>query len=141
MRHAFEAALEDAGREDPRPEETPSAPPSLGFAGLVSTLDAAPASHSLWEFAAAWAPEADPPPPSPPPPPPSARAQDIAEELAAMTALRTPADIAHARRRFMWDNHPDRRADLDRDLANRRVATANMLLDRALAALRKRKAL
>lgn len=137
MRHAFEAALEDAERDEPRAEE--GAAPSLGFAALVSTLAAAPASHSLWEFAAAWTPEADPPPPAPEPPPPSANAQDVADEL-ALAALRTPADIARARRRFMWDNHPDRRVDLDRALANQRVATANMLLDRALAALVKRKA-
>ena len=39
----------------------------------------------------------------------------------------------------MWDNHPDRRRDLDRDLANRRVALANMLLDRARLGLRKRR--
>jgi hypothetical protein len=139
MRHAFEAALEDAEREAAPPEQTISAPPSLGLAGLVATLDAAPASHSLWEFAAAWAPEADPPPPSPAPPRPSASAEDIAEELALAT-LRTPADLARARRRFMWENHPDRRIDLDRALANQRVATANMLLDRALAAMMKRKA-
>jgi hypothetical protein len=138
MRHAFEAALEHAQREDLSPEDAPTAAPSLNFVGLLSTLDAAPASHSLWEFAAAWAPEADLPPPSPALPRPSARPQDIAEEL-ALAALRTPADLARARRRFMWENHPDRRADLDGELANQRVATANMLLDRALAALRARK--
>ena len=37
----------------------------------------------------------------------------------------------------MWENHPDRRADLDRDLANRRVALANMLLDEVVRALRR----
>jgi hypothetical protein len=79
---AFEVALEHAQREDLSPEDAPPAAPSLTFAGLVSTLDAAPASHSLWEFAADWTPEADPAPPSPTPPRPSARAQDIAEELA-----------------------------------------------------------
>jgi len=137
MRHAFEAALKAAERACP--EDRPQAPPSLNFAGLVSTLGAAPAGHSLWESAAAWTPEADPPPPAPEPPRPSARAEDIAQELALAT-LRTPADIARARRRFMWENHPDRRADSDRALANSRVATANMLLDRTLAALVKRKA-
>ncbi len=35
----------------------------------------------------------------------------------------------------MWANHPDRRPDAPRELANRRVAIANMLLDRAEAAL------
>ena len=138
MRHAFEAALEDAERGKLAPEEQAPASPSLSFAGLISALDVAPvSSHSLWEFAAAWTPEADPPPPSAEPPRPSSRAQDIADEL-ALAALRTPADVARARRRFMWNNHPDRRGDLDRALANQRVATANMLLDRALAALMKK---
>ena len=35
----------------------------------------------------------------------------------------------------MWANHPDRRPDAPHDLVNRRVAIANMLLDRAKAAL------
>jgi len=132
MRHAFESALDDVqrGHDD--------APPPRIFAGVVSALPDAPASggsHSLWEFAAAWTPEADPPPPRPAPPPPprpSIRPEDIAAEL-NLTTLRTKADVARARRRFMWDNHPDRRKDLDRELANRRVAVANMLLDRVLA--------
>jgi hypothetical protein len=134
MRHAFEAALDDFERA---PAGTP--PPMRGFNDMVSTLSHTPnpvaGSHSLWENAAAWTPEADPPPPRPAPPPPprpSARAEDIAAEL-SLSALRTSADVGRARRRFMWDNHPDRRGDLDRDLANRRVALANMLLDRVLA--------
>jgi hypothetical protein len=35
----------------------------------------------------------------------------------------------------MWNNHPDRRPDVPRELANRRVAIANMLVDRAQSAL------
>jgi hypothetical protein len=49
-----------------------------------------------------------------------------------LAALATRAELQQARRRFMWANHPDRRPDLPRDLATRRVATANMLIDRAL---------
>jgi hypothetical protein len=141
MGHAFDAALERVERDE---AEAPAPPPSFpGFAPLLAAAPEAPAGrHSLWELAAAWTPEADPPapPPEPPPPPPrpSARAQDIAAEL-GLDRLKTAAELAHARRRFMWNNHPDRRGDLDRDLANRRVALANMLLDRALAALRQRR--
>jgi hypothetical protein len=135
MRHAFEIALESAERGPEQPSEAPS--PARNLAGLVSSLDAPPAaSHSLWEFAAAWTPEADPPPPSPEPPRPSARPEDIAREL-GLERLRNAADVARARRRFMWDNHPDRRGDLDRALANTRVAAANMLLDRMLLRLAK----
>jgi len=134
MRHAFETALDDVERSH---DDAP--PPPRIFAGVVSALpnasDSGAGSHSLWEFAAAWTPEADPPPPRPAPPPPprpSIHPEDIAAEL-SLTALRTKADVARARRRFMWDNHPDRRKDLDRELANRRVAVANMLLDRVHA--------
>ena len=139
MRHAFEWALQRAERG----AEEASAPP-LAFPGLVLPVAAIPGGHHLlWEHAAAWTPEADPPPPRPEPPPapkpaPSARLDDIAREL-GLGQLRTGVDLDRARRRFMWDNHPDRRRDLDRDLANRRVALANMLLDRARLGLRKRR--
>jgi len=139
MRHAFDAALENAEPREPAPPA-----PSRGFAELVPDLPAPPqqgaGNHSLWEFAAAWTPEADAPPPRPAPPTPprpSGRPEDIAGEL-GLRALKTPVDVARIRRRFMWENHPDRRKDLDRDLANRRVAIANMLLDWALASLLKR---
>ncbi len=58
----------------------------------------------------------------------------IAAELGLTNAL-THGELNRARRRFMWNNHPDRRPDVPRDLANRRVAIANMLLDRAQNAL------
>ncbi len=135
MRHPFEAALDDAARA--MGEDAPG-PPLVRF---NAELSPAPAGHHLlWESAAAWTPEADPPPPeapqapAPEPPRPSAAPQDIADEL-CLFALKTAAEVAQARRRFMWANHPDRRADLDRDLANRRVAVANMLLDRLLRLL------
>jgi hypothetical protein len=41
--------------------------------------------------------------------------------------------LHRARRRFMWLNHPDRCDPARRALADRRVAIANMLIDRALA--------
>ncbi len=56
----------------------------------------------------------------------------IARELGLPDAA-TPDALQRARRRFMWRNHPDRRQDIPADLANRRVAIANMLVDRALA--------
>ena len=133
MRHAFEAAL-DAFEPPEEPVWETTTPHH--FERVVSLLPVesrnGTGSHSLWEFAAAWTPEADPPPPTPPPPPPppgpSGRPEDIAAELNFL-GLRTAGDIARARRRFMWENHPDRRGDIDRDLANRRVAIANGLLD------------
>ena len=57
--------------------------------------------------------------------------ETVRQELALSGPL-SSAELHAARRRFMWDNHPDRRPDWPRDLANRRVALANMLIDRAL---------
>jgi len=141
MRHPFDAALEQVERSKPTTRLTP---PKCVAPPLPAAPPALSGHHSLWEAAAAWTPEADPSPPrplpaaQPPPPRPSAQLEDIAAELRLPT-LATTADLQTARRRFMWDNHPDRRKDLDRDLANHRVALANMLLDRALAGLRKRR--
>jgi hypothetical protein len=66
--------------------------------------------------------------------PPSDDPDSIAVELGLTGAL-THDDLNRARRRFMWNNHPDRRPDVPRELANRRVAIANMLVDRAQGAL------
>ncbi len=65
---------------------------------------------------------------------PSDDADSIAAELGLTGAL-THDELNRARRRFMWNNHPDRRPDVPRELANRRVAIANMLVDRAQSAL------
>jgi len=147
MRTPFEATLESVERMD-APELEGPPPFALAPAVVAALATDRPAfsdgGHSLWEFAAAWTPEADPPPPRPAPPAtetpkPSARPEAVADEL-GLAGLKTPADLAKVRRRFMWDNHPDRRKDLDRELANRRVAIANMLLDRALAAMQRRRA-
>ena len=66
--------------------------------------------------------------------PPSDDPDSIAAELGLSRAL-THDELNRARRRFMWNNHPDRRPDVPRELANRRVAIANMLVDRAQGAL------
>ena len=146
MRTTFDAELETIERMD-APELEGSWPFAVAAPVVAALAADRPAfsggGHSLWEFAAAWAPEADPPPPRLAPaiaetPKPSARPEAVAEEL-GLAGLKSPADLAKARRRFMWDNHPDRCKDLDRELANRRVAIANMLLDLALAALQHRR--
>ena len=66
---------------------------------------------------------------------PSDDLQTIAREL-GLSAELSLEELTRMRRRFMWANHPDRRADAPRDLANRRVAIANMLIDRARAAIK-----
>jgi hypothetical protein len=52
-----------------------------------------------------------------------------------LTSFSTSDEFHRARRRFMWRNHPDRRPEIPAALANRRVAIANMLIDRALKGL------
>jgi hypothetical protein len=144
MRPSFKAALEDIERKGPlEPEELrpfPVAKPPFSIPA-ADTADLTSGGHSLWELAAEWTPAADsslrPAAPVVEAPKLSANPDTIAEEL-NLAQLKSAAEIAQARRRFMWDNHPDRHSDLDRDLANRRVAVANMLLDRALVDLRRR---
>ena len=146
MRPSFDAALEDIERHDTSEFEElrPFAASVSSFAVNGVEGPSLAGGHQLWDFAAAWTPDADPPSPRPAPPPPpksprpSADAEVIAEEL-GLARLATAIEVAQARRRFMWDNHPDRRRDLDCELANRRVAVANMLLDRVLASLNRRR--
>jgi hypothetical protein len=68
----------------------------------------------------------------------SERPEAIALEL-GLDRLLSEEELNRARRRFMWRNHPDRRNQAQRDLADRRVAVANMLIDRARAALAARR--
>lgn len=91
----------------------------------------------LWDHALAWVPEYEPPetPTVPPPhPPPTIDVESITREL-GLAKMSTPGELRLARRRFMWENHPDRNPELPASLANRRVAIANMLVDRALETL------
>lgn len=60
--------------------------------------------------------------------------ETVARELGALAGL-SRDDLTRLRRRYMWANHPDRCADAPRERANRRVGIANMLIDRARAAL------
>jgi hypothetical protein len=68
----------------------------------------------------------------------SDRPEVIALEL-GLDRLSSEEELNRARRRFMWRNHPDRRNQAQRALADRRVAVANMLIDRARAALAARR--
>jgi hypothetical protein len=111
------------------------------FAAVDPPTEAADGPTGAWDMALAWVEAAGEPPPIEPTAPrvePAAPLSDDPEAIAAELGLSdapTLADLTRARRRFMWANHPDRRPDAPRELANRRVAIANMLLDRAEAAL------
>ena len=133
-----------------------SRPNTEGWRGHVSSgvqaspLDESDATieagaHSLWDHASAWVPEPEPeqPPPAPAPaPPPAPRPAPsvdphvIANEL-NLASLSTMDEHSRLRRRFCWQNHPDRYPDIPAEIANRRVAIANMLIDRAIENLAK----
>ena len=67
---------------------------------------------------------------------PSDNVEAIERELRLAT-ITTRTGLLRARREFMWANDPDRRPDWPSELATRRVALANMLIDRALRQRRK----
>jgi hypothetical protein len=65
-------------------------------------------------------------------------ADDSAEAILAELGLAdnlTDRELSRLRRLFMWRNHPDRHRESQRASATRRVAIANMLLDRARSRL------
>jgi hypothetical protein len=133
----FASVLDEVERRPGRTAGLPERP----FASYLAPMDCdsepgVAAEH--WDRALEWAVE----PPEPTVPvemvePPSDNPDAIAAELGLSSALTLP-QLSRVRRRFMWHNHPDRRPDVPRELANRRVAIANMLIDGAERALVKR---
>lgn len=69
-----------------------------------------------------------------PPPPANLSAEAILDEL-GLTENLTFDELNQVRRLYMWRNHPDRHGEAHRENATRRVAIANMLVDRAQARL------
>jgi hypothetical protein len=135
---SFDATLGEVGRDTGATSETPNPAPRVhALPSSVEDDAGAGGGAYLWDRASRWVPEPDPPEtaieaPSPPPePPPSGDLVDIAAEL-ALAGATTPDELNRSRRRFSWENHPDRHPDWPERLANRRVAIANMLIDRAL---------
>ena len=131
----FERVLDEVER---RPGQT-GGPPERPFAAYLALMDCNPGSdvgaEQHWDRALEWI--ADPPEPAEPVKTVDVPSDDtvaIAAELGLPRAL-TLAQLGRLRRRFMWNNHPDRRPDVPRELANRRVAIANMLIDGAERAL------
>lgn len=91
-----------------------------------------PAACGRWDLLYEYREEASMPnTPSPPAPLPRASVEAIAGEL-NLDSARTASELLKLRRDFMWRNHPDRCPEIPRDLANARVAVANMLIDLAL---------
>jgi hypothetical protein len=150
-RKTFDATLDEVEAPIPAAGPTGDRAPAAGVSTPIPPLEeeahADGGGAYLWDQAVAWVPEPEipepappepPPPPPPPRPPPSAHIDDVARELGLGEAS-TPLELARIRRRFMWENHPDRYPEQAKPLANRRVAIANMLIDRALGKLARAK--
>jgi hypothetical protein len=143
---SFGSVLAEIESSDGDPERV-ARPLGYPFAA-VDPVETADSQTSAWDQALAWVEAAGEPPPVKPAAPqaepaapqiePAAPLTDDPDAIAAelgLSAAPTLAELSRVRRRFMFANHPDRRRDAPRELANRRVAIANMLLDRAEAAL------
>jgi hypothetical protein len=143
---SFGSVLAEIESSDGDPERV-ARPLGYPFAA-VDPVETADSQTSAWDQALAWVEAAGEPPPVKPAAPqaepaapqiePAAPWTDDPDAIAAelgLSAAPTLAELSRVRRRFMFANHPDRRRDAPRELANRRVAIANMLLDRAEAAL------
>ena len=135
---SFDGVLAEIENEDRDPERV-ARPLAYPFAAVDPPGEAAGQATAAWDQAFAWLDvAAESVQAAPSSPAPAAPFSDHPEVVAAelrLSEMTTLAEISAARRRFMWANHPDRRPDAPRDLANRRVAIANMLFDRAEAAL------
>ena len=104
----------------------------LGSVSAPLGADGDHATPGQWEARYEWAEEASASEVSPPPALlPRASAEAVAKEL-NLSDAHTASELHKLRREFMWRNHPDRRPEIPREIANARVAVANMLIDRAL---------
>jgi hypothetical protein len=127
-------ALQDELAED---EAELSSFASHPLAGAIFTFGASPrmgGGGSHWDAALAWLDEQDEPSPAAEPAPTEVTPELVLKELGPTEHL-TLDELNRLRRLFMWRNHPDRRGEAQRESATRRVAIANMLLDRAQARL------
>ena len=138
---AFSHVLDEVGRSDDEERRLGSVDAALGRSFASFAAPFAPDAKGQygpsesWDQALDWIAEPQEAAPAPAVAgPPSDDPDAIAAELGLSSAV-TYDQLNRARRRFMWNNHPDRRPDVPRELANRRVAIANMLVDRAQGAL------
>jgi hypothetical protein len=124
----------DPGEEGPEPSVFQANP----FANTIFSIDDRPPTTgggSPWDAALDWIDEQDEPAPKLESPIPAGdSAEAILGELGLIENL-THDELNQVRRLFMWRNHPDRHSESERERATRRVAIANMLVDRAQARL------
>ncbi len=130
---AFDEILADVGRPRSRDQRSDGRLPNAAAGAAFPFIE------RVWREASAWPNEAaffdvDEPPPTAVEPPLSDDPEVIARELGLDQAL-SEKDLGRARRLFMWRHHPDRCEESQRAHADRRVAVANMLVDRERARL------
>ena len=131
----------DAGpKATPRMRAPPvgPAPLSSGALSLRLASSRARSKASLRRFGLAldWTDEPTDlaPPPQNPSREPAGRSGDTSIDIAAelgLSAALTLDQLTSCWRDFVWRNHPDRQPVAARERANRRVAIANTLYDRA----------
>jgi hypothetical protein len=95
---------------------------------------------SHWEAALAWIEESEdavaaPAAPEPPLGPDLGDTPDAISRDLGLTDDLSHDELNRLRRLYMWRNHPDRHDETQRARATRRVAIANMLVDRAQSRL------
>jgi hypothetical protein len=135
---AFQRALDEAGRKDRAPDDN-GAGPTGGARVRGVAFGAPPGSGGKARFGLAldWTDEPIDRPAPPPQPPPREGAGDPGDtsaEIAMELGLGAPLTLGQLTsrwRNFVWRHHPDRQPLEARERANARVATANMLYDRA----------
>jgi hypothetical protein len=140
---AFERALDEADRRDNAPDDS-GAGPTGGARVRGVAFGPAPGSGGRARFGLAldWTDEPTDPALPPQTPPresagrPGETSAEIAMELGLGAAL-TLDQLTSRWRDFVWRNHPDRQPVAAREGANRRVAIANALYDRARRELAK----
>ena len=136
--HAFQRALDEAGRKDHALNDSGVGPTGRPRMRGVA-LGAPPGSGGKARFGLAldWTDEpTDPPAPplQPSPCEPAGCSGDTSAEIAAELGLGTALTVDQLTSRwrdFVWRNHPDRQPLDARARANARVALANTLYDRA----------
>ena len=133
---AFERALDEAGRRDNAPDENGAGPTGgARVRGVALGLTPGSGGRARFGLALDWTDEpTDPAPPQTPPREPAGRSGETSAEIATelgLSAALTLDQLTSRWRDFVWRNHPDRQPVAAREGANRRVAIANTLYDRA----------
>lgn len=141
----FGRVLDEVGRGGARSaaEDEFSSFPAHPLASAIYSLDVSQATttggESHWDAALAWIEEQDETNLASEPEPEPLRVENDTPE-AILAELGLTENLSHdelnrRRRLYMWRNHPDRRGEAQRESATRRVAIANMLVDRAQSRL------